>query len=366
MPLQDVDWGASDRVDEYHFELVDPFTLATITRLDSVYGASSLTWAYDSDTGLQGTLDLGEGDYLQGGYHRMVRVIHDVTVGGRSVRETMGTLFVANVTNDVVCGRSSRALTCYGPLWRYTQDVLPEDFSRAVGTNVVQNIRDLVESVGGKLRVMDGVNDQRTNTVAKFFPVGTNLAEVLRTYAGWLNAEIRGGDDGTIELLHYESYADRSPVYTFADGTASIATEGVKWETNRDEPINRVVAYFSRESKQKDDTFPLSDSCYIDLPESASVSYERCGRRRTQVVQVTEPCSHADLIAQAQRAMDQSSAAYLDITFDHAGVPGLRAGDCVHVVNSAAEIDANFVILQMRVSALLPGCPTQSKMRMVR
>ena len=140
----------------------------------------------------------------------------------------------------------------------------------------------------------------------------------------------------------------------------------MRWETNRDEPINRVVAYFSRESKQEDDAFPLSDSCYIDLPESASVSYERCGRRRTQVVQVTEPCSHTDLIAQAQRAMDQSSAAYLDITFDHAGVPGLRAGDCVHVVNSAAEIDSDFIILQMRVSALLPGCPTQSKMRMVR
>ena len=87
----------------------------------------------------------------------MVRIIHEIEVQGYHHEHVMATMFVSNASNTVLYNTNSRKLSCYGPLYRYTQDVLPEDFSRDVGTNVVDSIRDLVEGVGGTFVIGDGV-----------------------------------------------------------------------------------------------------------------------------------------------------------------------------------------------------------------
>lgn len=362
-----VDWGASGRVDSYGFELVDPFTLAKTGDVEGVGG--SMTWAYDSDTQLQATLTLGEADYLQDGYHRMVRVTDTVRVGDFERSYQLGTLFVSNVSGRVASKVEQRKLTCYGPLYRFTQDVMAQDFTRATGTNCVDNIRYIVEVNGGVLRLGDGVDTSRTHTQQVHFPVGYNRMDALRTYAGWIGCEIVGGDDGSVVLREYVPYARREPVYTFEEGARCVYLAGVDWETNRDEPINRVVAYFSRQSKQKDDPYPLADSCHVELSEAEEYSYERCGRWRTQVLQVTEPCSHADLVAQAERLLEDRSAVYYAITIEHAGIPWLRPGDCVRYNNRSdmrVPSESIGVVTQMSVSSLGPMCMTQSKILCVR
>lgn len=364
----DIDWGASGRVDEYEFTLVDPITLAEVGRAEVKEDGSSLTWALDSDTQLQGTLDMGSGDYIKGRKQCMVRVYDNVTIGGFSRRYMLGTLFVSNVSNNSIHGASDRKLTCYGPLYRYTQDVLAQDFARGVGYNVVTCIRELITFDGGVLRIGEGVPTKKTHTIDIFFPVGTNRMDVLNTYAGWIGCELVGYDDGELLLRGFTPYRERSPRYVFRDGDRCVHLAGIDWETNRDEPINRVVAYFSRQSKQDGDPYPLKDSVCVDLPESEDYSYAVCGRRRTQTLQVTDPCDHASLTSQAQKVLAERSAAYLDITIQHAGIPFLRIGDVVRYQNShdfERPLDNMAVITQMDVQSLGPGCITQSKLRLL-
>ena len=129
-----------------------------------------------------------------------------------------------------------------------------------------------------------------------------------------------------------------------------------------------MVAYFSRESKQDDDAYPLSDSVTVDLPDSADFSYAHTGRRRTDVLEVTEPCDHASLQSQAQRLLDSSSGAWLDIVIEHASVPFLKVGDCVSFENKY-DHDAPFrlscIVMEMSVSSLSPFCMTQTKLRTI-
>ena len=363
-----VDWGAPGRVDRYEGVLVDPFTL-TETGTVELDPGSSLSWSYNTENQLQGSLQLLEGDYRMGGYDQMVRIKHTVTIGQSSYTYTMGTLFVSNLSTRDIFTMRQRSLDCYGPLWRFTQDVLAQDFVRHKGDNVVQCIKDIIQYDGGKLTVGMGVDQSRVHTIDILFPVGENRAEVLRTYAGWINCEIMSGVDGDIVLRPYVYPQQQDPSFTFVNGQNCIYKAGVDWSTNRDEPTNRVVAYFSRESKQDDDQFPLSDSVFVDLPEAQDYSYEKSGRRRTQVLQVTEPCSHADLQAQAERYLYSCAASYLDITIEHAGVPGLMVGDCVEYQNGIDYRDnvmvQKCIVMEMSVSSLSPMCMTQTKLRII-
>lgn len=361
-----VDWGASGRTDSYSFALVDPFTLGEVGTMEAEESASSITYSYTSENHMQASLDVALGDYMQDGYHRMVRVYHDVTVGGFSGRYSMGTFFVENVSNSALNGMERRKLSCYGPMWRYTQDVLARDFVRHVGDNVVDCIRDIIQYDGGKLSIGDGVDTSRTHTREIFFSVGYNRADTLNMYASWINCEIVSGYDGTIVLRGYTPPGDRLPIYTFENGANCVYLPGADVTTNRDEPINRVVAYFSRESKPDDDPYPLSDSCYINVPESHPFSFERCGRRRTEVMQVSDPCDHETLVAQAQRRLDEGSAEITYVEIEHANVPFLKVGDCVRYVNGVdfkQGYETTAIIEEMSVQSLGPMCMTKTKLR---
>lgn len=368
-----VDWGSSGRVDWYTARTVDPFTL---TEIDEIYlkeGSSSVTYSYSSENHVQATIDLAEGDYLaqsgamlQGTQQRMVRLYHHVSIGSFSNSYCMGTFFVANLTNNSLYGRESRKLSCYGPMYRFTQDYMAEDFIRSAGTNCVENMRYIIENHGGTLTLSSEVDAGRTHTVDVNIPVGFNLGEALNIYAGWIGCEIVSEDDGTLQLRKYVPPKERSPVYTFEEGANCVYLPGIEFEVNRDEPINRVIAYFSRESKQGDDPYPLSDSCHVELNPAASFSYENCGRFRTMVMQVSEPCSHEELVAQAQRALDESSASILYLHIQHAGIPWLRAGDCVRYINNIDQGKQNVttaIIEEMAVQSLGPLCMTRTKLR---
>lgn len=379
---QTIDWGGTGRLTYYTLRLVDPFTLGEVSGdIDIDVDSTSVTYAYETDNHMQATISLSEGDYHNitadgDGYSfdGMVRLYQTVMIGDFSQSYQMGTFYVSNVSTTSMYGRSVRKLTCYGPMWAFTQDVLAQDFVRSAGTNCWDAMTDIVDYDNGHIRAGDGFDTSRTHTVDVWFPVAANRAEALNVYAGWLNSEIVSDMDGFLRVRPYIEPSQREPVFSFDQGNSCIYKAGIEWDTNRDEPVNRVVAYFSRESKQDDpskdnyDPYPLSDSCYVDLPDSADWSYRRCGRRRTEVLHVTDPCSHEDLVAQAQRYLDSSSAANLYITIEHAGIPWLRVGDVVTYYNSSdmsTIVDNRCVITEMSISRLSPMCMTKTKMRVV-
>lgn len=381
MDARTVDWGSSDRTTTYFARTVDPFSLLETSQdIELDAEGTSITYALDTDNHMEATVQLLEGDYHNiagaGEYNfdGMVRIYETVSMNGWGATYCLGTFFVSNVSTTSLNGRSVRKLTCYGPMWAYSQDVFAQDFVRSAGDNCWDCMTDIVDYDNGHIRPGDGFDVGRTHTVDVWFPVGSNRAEALNKYAGWLNSEIVSDMDGYIVVRPYIEPAGRDPVYTFDTGNCCIYKAGIEWETNRDEPINRVVAWFSRESKQDDpskenyDPYPLADSVYVDLPDSADWSFRRCGRRRTETLHVTEPCSHEDLEAQAMRALESSSAAALYITIEHAGIPTLRVGDVVQYYNNTdmdTVVSHRCLITEMEIPSLSPMCMTRTKMRVV-
>ena len=59
----------------------------------------------------------------------------------------------------------------------------------------------------------------------------------------------------------------------------------------------------------------------------------------------------------------------LDITIEHAGVPGLMVGDCVEYQNGIDYRDnvmvQKCIVMEMSVSSLSPMCMTQTKLRII-
>ncbi len=385
--LTEADWGAPGRTTRYYAKIVDPFTLIdTSEEIELDLDGTSITYAYESDNHMEATVTISEGDYhniiSQGRtMDGMIRIYQTVTTGSFAGEFCMGTFYVSNLSNSSKYGITNRKLTCYGPMWAMTQDSTIFDFIRHPGDNCWDAMQYICTGGGhdnGHIRAGDGFDTGRTHTIEIFFPLGTNRGEMLNTYAGWLNGELVTDMDGTIVARPYIDPWNRPIMYTFDENEGCIYKAGIEFETNRDEPLNRVMAYFSRESKQDDpskdnyDPYPLSDSVYVDLPDSADYSFARCGRRRTEVLHVTDPCSHEDLQAQAQRYLDENSHSNLYINVEHAGIPGLRVGDVVRYINSRDQyrtepgtFDNRCLVTEMRISKLSPFCMTQTKMRVI-
>ena len=364
------DWGASGRRDTYSFDLVDPFSLERVGSLDADPLECSLTWGYYTDNILSGTVSEVNDDFRLNGADTLVRVNHHVELpDGTEADEVLGTMFVDSVSRRSHDGVTRRSLSMYSTLWRLTQDYLPSDFARAKGRNVVDAIKNLVNTAGGRFSVSHDAPTARTFGADIWFGIGENRMEVATTIAGWIDCEIGVNPNGWVTLSPYVDPADRSVAYTFEDGTNCVYKGGIDWESSRSDPINRVVAYWSRESDRDGDGLGLSQRCVVDLPESYQFSYKRCGRYRTEVLHESEPCTLAELRDRAWRHLMDNCGDVTWITVEHPRVPGLQVGDVVDYVNSvddASRVSVRCMVEEMSIPKLGPGCMTQSKLRILR
>lgn len=366
--MADTDWGASGRTDEYTCKLVDPFTLQAVADVDFDAESSSITEAYYSDNYSSASITLEGDDYVLDGREMLLQISHTAhATDGTSVTESLGTFFVDSMTKTSELQRHSRKLAAYSTLLRVTSDKLVNDFARGKGANVVAAIKAVLTADGGKVRVMDGVDTSRTFGQAVAFDLGTTKSTVASEMAGWIGATINVGQDGYLEIAPYLAPAKKSVAYTFEEGSTCTYVAGVEWDSNRDEVLNRVVMYYSRESKQDDDPYPLTDRVCVDLPESSRWSYSKVGRHKTEVVSLSDPCSHTDLLAKAQTYLAENSAEILYLTIQHVQIPGLHAGDVVIYHNSVDEdgLNVKALITQMEISSLNPGGVCTSKLKII-
>ena len=363
------DWGASGRVDSYEFRLVDPFTLQeTGETVSTIEGESQLSFNYYGDNVATGTIVTDADDI-----GKLVRVYHTVSVGGEEATEVLGTFFADSSTATAKHRSVRRTHACYSLLYRHNEDSFVQDFARAAGTNIVGELRDIVEADGGHLRTLPGLDAGKQHTVDVWFEIGTNKGEALRTICGWCGWELGVDPYGYVTVGLYTPPQDRAIAYEFEDGESCTYTAGYDFSNTNDKAINRCIAYFSRTSKQDDPgkdnyaPWPLSAATCAARPGRNPFSYQRIGRHRTHVLKVGDACSHDDLAAQAQRYLDENSGAYYSFQIEHAGIPGLRVCDVVRYVNrrdGSKDIDLRLQVAEMQMT-LGRGCMCKTTLREV-
>lgn len=373
------DFGASGRTDTYWCDLVDPFSLRKVGTVRMDPEKTDITWGWGTDNCVQAKVSLLQDFAVMEGAttadstdyadrDKMLRIWQKVSIPSQGYQEerTLCTLFIEDVSRTNLNALARRDYSCYGAMYRFTQDSIINDLSKRKGANVVQAIRELVTWSGGQLAVNPDVDQKKAFGRDIWFQIGKNRAEVIRTIAGWLNCRVDVNPWGQIVLERYVAPSKRHVSYQFVDGTDCTYVPGYDMDTNRAEPVNRVVAYFSRESKSKGDKFPLSDRAVVESPDGHPFSYKRCGRHRTHVMQVSEPCSHSDLVAKAKKYLADNDQAALDIQIEHVQIPGLMPGQVVRFRDSReGGIDWRAQVMEIATTKLVPAMMCKTKLRLV-
>lgn len=359
------DWGMSGRVDSYSFSLVDPFSLVeTGEKIDAEEGASTITWGVGTENVCSASLSL-VGEDLG---NRLVRVSHGILLPtGEQYQEVLGTFFVNSSRSKAVNKSVRQTCDSYSTLWRFTQDVLSTDIYKPRGYVVVDEAREIIEADGGKLVVMPGAHAEATHTMNVWWTIGTNKGDLLTNLANWTGNEIGVNDLGFITWSPYIPPETRPVSYSFEDGVNCVYKSGYELDDNRSDAVNRVVAYFSSNEPQKDETplYPYSDSVTVDLPDYHPFSYSSIGRRATYALNVSQPCSHSELESQATRYLYEHCGAQRFVTIENVGIPGLRVGQKVHYRNmhdSEEGVDGDYIVDQISMT-LGPGAMCQTKLR---
>lgn len=359
-----IDYGGV-RTDLYTYSRVDPMTLAEVGgELTVVEGSGNVTYGTETDNYSSARITL----YNDAVGNDMVRIRHLVIDGGGNEEsETLGTFFLDGSSASAKFGMAQRQSDLYSALYRYTQNALAADFSRPKGYSIIKEVDELVTSEGGKLRILPGVDTTRVHSVPVWFEVGTNVASVLEQLAEWTGCELGVDDDGYITWGPYLTPQEKDVSYTFEEGVNCNYLPGFDLEDTHMDAVNRVVAHFSRETKQGDDPYPLSDSVVVDLPETNPYSYTVLGRHKTYVLSASDPCSHEELRAQAQRYLDEHSGGTQYYTIEHVGITGLRAGQKVRYINShdaTRPLDMECIVEEISMT-LGNLCRCRTKMRVV-
>ena len=174
-------------------------------------------------------------------------------------------------------------------------DGILDDYMETAGSSAVAACNRLVKYAGGMLATDLEIDTQATLISDEFHQIGENRLEVLRTVAGSMGWRVGVGRDGDVVLTPYSRPVDRPVRYTFDDTANGIALVGFSESSTRSEAVNRVVAWWSRESLPSPDdgtaAWGLTARYMADLAEDRPFSYQRTGRRRTHAMQLSEPCS---------------------------------------------------------------------------
>lgn len=357
------DWGASGRRDTFEYVIVDPFTLEETGETVDAESGGSITYGYYTDNVYSASLPL-IGTVPS---YTMVRVKHTISFpSGDGVDETLGTFFVTNDTGDALYGKVERSLSGYSTLIRFTEEILTEDFSRKKGYVVTDEVEELVTANGGLIKFGTGVDMTQQHTQSICFEIGTLQSEVLNTIAGWTDCQLGVDEDGYVTWEKYVRPGKKSVVYEFEEGSNCMYKAGYTWTKENDDRVNRVVARYSRETKDEDDDYPLSDHYVADLPSTHAYSYENIGRRVTYDLVLNDPCSHKELKSEAEDYLYDNCGATNYYEIEHPSIPGLWVGDVVTYANSTdgGGVSEKCMVTQIDME-LSPGCMCKSKLKVI-
>lgn len=353
-----MDWGASGRRDTYWMTTVDPFSLVDTGDLEAIPQMCSITYGYYTDNFSSAKLTVPEYD---GG---MVRVYHGVELpDGTYAEECLGTFFVDSVEKRRSAGMEHKELACYSSLWRLSQDALASDFVAKAGTSCLTGLTAMITAEGAMVVVSPELA-ARVHSKDSRFKAGENRLSSVNTYAGNCGWKVGVDDYGYQTIEVYTPPRNRAVKYSFEAGETCVYVPNSD-ETFTGDVCNRVIARWSEEEIPSG--FNVSSMRAVaDLPGGNPLSFERCGRRITHVLDMDEPCAMTELVKVASDYLSEHDAAIRYFEIEHVGIPYLRPGDVVEYLDPENGDDAmRCEVTQMSVSTLAPLMMTKTKLKVI-
>ncbi len=236
-----MDWSKSGIHHEWQYQLVDSATLTERGWLTNVTDAK-LTEAYRGD--LRSQLDIGlDGESVPLGC--AVRVWHEATYGGETVRECLGTFHAEPTGGKYELGRMTSSATLYSSLVKL-RDTRGKQVRSVGKSNIINHFNEICGWALAVPWVTPGWNTSKTFAAAYVWqmPSESILAEAQRcadAIGGYLGVD----ETGRVTLTPYVNPSNMSEAWALLPG--EITHLGV--DVDVPDIVNRVVAKYERDGK---------------------------------------------------------------------------------------------------------------------
>ncbi len=269
-----MDWLDKTRIDRFTFEMIDPFNLDTSRGyLENVVSNSAkITWGYDTDTRVSGSLEAADHNYIYGSLIRMHHYVDEY-----NFHEELGTFFVSS-TSKASQYTTKESFNLTSMLDRIAEDCFTKNFVVSANKTALDALRDIFGQYSVAYSISSNCNN-KVYTEAVVYEVGENVLSTVFDIADFCNCDIDVNAHGVVEVKPYVSPSTKEPVFEFNDHNGTVNGE-ISKDNDPFGAVNRVIVVSEKDEK--------TVSGFADVSSSSKIAYSKLGRRNTSVESLNE------------------------------------------------------------------------------
>lgn len=383
-----MDWTKTGRVYSFEFMWVNPANLDDETGgLEGVTGGS-LTFGYDTDEQVSGSLSLTceDPDALCG----MLRVYALSTLDGSAFeRVELATCYASAGEMERLHGRWRGTLELRGPLSRYKDDCINGVWTAAKGSTWKKEWKAVFSRVGGAHLWRADLPDKEVGA-SKTLDFGSTQLDRLEAIRKAVGGRLTSDSHGRVVMERYVAPAKRALAGRLPEGEDSVTLAGVTLASPAGPIPNRVVVRWKRKvkvkryvldekgnkvkyksgdkkGKYKTKTVTETRVGYGKAAVAATSAYSKAktGKWVTAAYDVTNPSKYdgkVDLNKTAAAKLAALVSAKATYTIEHYFLP-IRCGEVWELEQDGLHVQGMVVSMEMELS---PGLPCTTELRHVR
>lgn len=230
-------WTTSGRVDNFAFEIVAANDLKKhLGWLEGVRGGK-LTFGYDTDLKVSGSLDISSTEYIE---NCVVRVHYRPKLGTVEKDIVLCTCIAVAANMDFEKGRYTGSIELSSMLLQYTEDKIRKAFTIGKNKSYKSEFKRLIKAInGGKYSFGSNLKDKKC-TAAVAFEIGKTPMEVIQAIAEGLGGQVGVNTTGYLTINQYLTPAKKSCTLRLPTGSYSVTMPKVQIEDNGSTVPNRV------------------------------------------------------------------------------------------------------------------------------
>lgn len=312
-----MDWNASDLVNSFEYELIDPFQLdLSLGFLDGVTGGK-LTESYRGDYRVTASIEVdGEVPPIR----PLIRIWHIAEADGETVREELGTFTQGKPSLRYRNGRKFGSIPLYSTMYRLSRDLRPSSATYAAGTNIAGHFESVVRESGATPYVHPAINREAKFSDAHVWEGGKSVLSEGHACADALGGMVGVDAHGRVTIERYQIPSDRSDSFSIDSDSARITRNGVNITTA--EWFNCAVV-----------TATVDDKEYVGVAKvdvSHPLHLRRIGYWRTDYSTLSDPPESG-----VQAAVDAAAASRLA---ELVGAPDIYSADMLYQPIRCGEV----------------------------